>query len=261
MTRPHEHHAVRLPLPDHEVLWGHAAPEMSATDALPRDEAELEAGLLTRLRGLDDVPVPRDAMWAAICAQRASPAVTRPVLLVERRVSRPPRWWPMITAIAATLAVGVAIGRMAATMPTVTAPRDLAATASVAPAADAELRASALRDATVEHLGRTEALLVSAQSASISLGSDRAIATWARDLLTTTRLLLDTEPPPDVRVRRLLEDLERTLALILQAHTSGRARDVQDVRADLTETDLLLRVRSAASDLQPSPIDVRGISE
>jgi hypothetical protein len=204
--------------------------------------------------------VPRDAIWEAISARRE-----RPQLVVHRVHPRPGRrLWPMFAALAATLAVGVAIGRGvnsggAANEATRTAATDAAGDSTTMPSSDA--LPLMLAQLTAEHFDRSEALLVSARQNLDGGAPDESLSAWARDLLSTTRLLLDTDELGDARTRQLLQDLELTLALIVQAQSSGRAVDAAAVRDDLNDGDLLLRVRSASMPTMLSTQDVRGMSE
>jgi len=218
--------------------------------------------------------VPRDAMWAAISARRAiTGRETRPATREENemivhaltpRQSR--RLWPALAALAATLVVGVAIGR------------GLNARSDARSDARADAASIAIMDdrradndtlglpvmlaaLTTQHFASTEALLVTARQGLSGPATEASVATWARDLLLSTRLLLDTEELRDLRTRQLLQDLELTLALIVQAQSSGRAADAQSVRDDLDAGDLLLRVRGAAEPAMNSPNNIRGMSE
>ncbi len=286
----------REPLPPAEELWG--AEGIPAADGIPdtmtdspvdsTDDATLRA--LAAASFTDDVIAPRDAMWLAISARRAREAKARshatvatdlatevpfpPALQVETLTPRATRRiWPQLAALAATLVVGVAIGRTFdprardVFVAPATASNNVGAEASGEPRTDASAALPLmLAQLTAEHLGRTEALLVTAKQ-DLSVGGtaqNAMLADWARDLLSTTRLLLDTNELTEPRTRRLLQDLELTLALILQAQSSGRSADVQAARAELSTGDLLLRVRGAATATMPTMLstdDVRGMSE
>jgi hypothetical protein len=73
--------------------------------------------------------------------------------------------------------------------------------------------------------------------------ADTTIQRWARDLLTDTRLLLDSPAGTDVRRRRLLEDLELLIVQIMQLENS-RTSD-NEMLLDKTQQDqLLTRLRA-----------------
>lgn len=159
------------------------------------------------LRGEYNPPpeVPRDEMWAAIQGG-LEPRIPGVASLDEARrrrwaaLRRPAGW---AAAAAAVLVMGVAIGRM-------TAP-------AVGPVAEIPLGsdASILRVAAVQHLGRSEALLRMVRADAQSGRLDPMVSTWARGLLTETRLLLDSSENQDPAMRELLEDLELVLMQIV----------------------------------------------
>ena len=102
-------------------------------------------------------------------------------------------------------------------------PRVDRATASVpsgtrAPAAAASM---AYRLAFVEHLAGTEAMLTSFRAAAKRGEVDAQITTWARNLLTTTRLLQASAAQEDPTMKRLLDDLELVLVQIAQYTSAG----------------------------------------
>jgi hypothetical protein len=74
---------------------------------------------------------------------------------------------------------------------------------------------------------------------------DPAIGRWARDVLTSTRLLLDSPAAEDPGMHDLLEDLELVLAQIVQR--TGQADSLDDEMIDRTieDSELLPRLRGA----------------
>lgn len=243
---------------------------------MTREEPENTEAIDAQLRTLaaaslpPDQPIPTEAMWAAISARRAPavvPSSRRALEIVASGVSprRIRRFWPELAALAAMLVIGVAIGR-STDFRRSDAPVEANRAGALAVSDAANAASSALplmlAQLTTEHMARSEALLVTAkQDLSGAVSSNTMVSDWARELLSTTRLLLDTEQITDPQTRRLLQDLELTLALILQAQASGRATDVQAVREELSTGDLLLRVRGAGSPSLKTTDDVRGISE
>lgn len=100
--------------------------------------------------------------------------------------------------------------------------------------------------ASQQHLTRAEALVavVSAMPADAAL--DSLTGRWARDVLTNTRLLLDSPAGDDPARRRLLEDLETLLVQLVQR--SGRtAEDRAMIDRTLQKTQILTRLRSGAT--------------
>jgi hypothetical protein len=112
--------------------------------------------------------------------------------------------------------------------------------------------------AIVEHLARSEALLTAARLSARSTAptTDAELAAWARDLLTTTRLLRDARGTTDARLTVLLDDLELALAQLMQYQHSGRARDAAALRETLADRDLLTRLQGASAPPLPSRDDL-----
>jgi hypothetical protein len=170
---------------------------------------------------------PRDELWARIEAARAA----------RRRVVRisPLLRWGM--GIAAVLALGVAIGRWSA------------------PASPERPRVAAAGDrpsplvyqlAAAQYLTRTEALLTGFRSETHAGAPMTQLSAQARDLLCTTRLMLDSPAAKDVRLKSLLEDLELVLAQIAQLPPSGDREDVQLINQGLEQRSVLLRLRTTS---------------
>lgn len=196
-------------------------------------------------------PEPRlDTMWARIEAEHFGGG----------RFGRR-RWRSWIVpwtvggiGIAAVLLIGVAIGRH--TTPassgltganagpsgtTAAAPGDLAASGD-------PLYASA----TTQHLGRTATLLSTLpwQQGDVP---DEAFLTRADELLSTTRLLLDSPAAADPELRTLLGDLELVLAQIARLSTRRSPQEVQLITEALETRDVLPRLHTAVAHL-PTPI-------
>jgi hypothetical protein len=105
--------------------------------------------------------------------------------------------------------------------------------------------AGAYRAATLQHLIQAEVLLTSFRAESRSGAMDDQVALWARDLLSTTRLLLDSPAAADAQLKRLLDDLEVVLAQIAQL-PAQRARGEMDLIDEAVEQqDVIARLRSA----------------
>lgn len=197
-------------------------------------------------------PVPRDMMWARITRERrlhesadaaaTVPSSPRPVSSTSHRVVR------RVTAIAAVLLGGVAIGRYLVPAPSVRSTPTVARADSVLDLGPEGLAALALRSdpahvAMSEHLARTVSLLTTVRDQDPALGPGPDVAGWARDLLGTTRLLLDDPALRDERTRRLLQDLELVLVQIMQARSAAPATQ-RAPGETMRETNLLPRVRA-----------------
>lgn len=110
-----------------------------------------------------------------------------------------------------------------------------------------------------QHLARAEALLTTFAGeearggpTATSVASDSA---WARDLLTTTRLLLDSPAGHDPSRRALLEDLELVLAQIARLPRADTPEERALIDRAIRRGDLLAKLRGATS--APAPATAR----
>ena len=179
---------------------------------------------------------PREEMWAVIRAQLPV-ADDLSARRSARSTDRLRQWtpWAIGLAAAATLAVGFGLGRLTGP-PVVEAPATVAAGERAAPSRTVRLAAA-------EHMGDAEALLTMFRSSLAS--TDRgATVDWARDLLGTTRLLLDSRVADDPEMASLLADLELVLVQIANAGDDGD-RDL--IEEGIRQQQLLPKLRTAAA--------------
>jgi hypothetical protein len=181
--------------------------------------------VIGRLRDEYNVPAdtPRDEMWVAIEAGLEAREEAVVHLEVERRkrsrrLVRPLGW---AAAAAAVLVLGVGIGRMTTQVPVADVAADVASDPTV------------LRMAAVQHLGRSGSLLTLVRADARQGRVDPAVGTWARGLLTQTRLLLDTPDGNDPALRDLLEDLELVLVQVVGVAELAPGDDAR-ARSELT---------------------------
>jgi hypothetical protein len=105
--------------------------------------------------------------------------------------------------------------------------------------------------AAVQTLAQAEALLTSYRRGDDMAGSrdQEAMlqaARWARDVLSSTRLLLDSPASRDPQLRALLSDLELVLAQIVQLSGAPlQAGERELIERAMRDRDLLPRLRSA----------------
>jgi hypothetical protein len=204
--------------------------------------------------------VPRDEMWVAIQAARADapaharrPETRSPLRRVASR-------WPSFrigAALAATLVLGVAIGRFvltddATTQSRVGLGRRDSTAAVITAAGGADGRSGANADslgfglAADRHMTRAEALLVSYGSGGNDRDADQRITLWARELLGDTRLMLDSPAAQDPARKRLLEDLEVVLVQIVQrGPRDANADERAHINNSIERTHVMARLRSA----------------
>jgi hypothetical protein len=99
--------------------------------------------------------------------------------------------------------------------------------------------------AAAQHLTEAEAMLT-AFKGDLSQGRmDAQIASWGKDLLSNTRLLLDSPAARDPARRKLLQDLELVLVQIVQLSPGSSARDRDLINGALTDDQVLTRLRTA----------------
>ena len=153
-----------------------------------------------------------------------------------------PRW--ALAASVAALAVGsFALGRV---WDTPTTP------ARVSTADARELGERMLRSEVEEHLERSQRVFVELvnadDSAPVRLASDRE---RAADLVAAGRLYRrSAEEMGDADTRDLLEDVERVLVEIANGPEVESSNDLSEVRARITDQDLIFRLRVMTAGMQ-----------
>lgn len=169
-----------------------------------------------------------------------------------------PQWLGRAVALAAAVAVGVIIGRgtvgplipsaedgstvegqRVSTMSTASPPASTSRAAGTA-------ASPALQVATREVFQRAEVLLTGFRSDLDGAGVDRRTARWAGEMLTTTRLLLDSRAARDPSTRELLQDLEIVLAQLAALpddSSAGTRTEAEMVSRGIEERDVLSRIR------------------
>jgi len=203
---------------------------------------------------------PRSDMWKAIEAASRTAGDAQAGRIPGVTPLR--RHWRLMSLIAAALLVGVAVDRWSlrrtqeqrvASTPPASAP------ASARP--DSADPNGLYRLAAAQTLTQAEALLV-AYRASDAPGRDpesvKQLGSWGRQVLVSTRLLLDSPAGRDPQLRALLDDLELVLVQIIRH--SGAPLDTTDralIDRALQDRKLLPRIRTAV----PSPIDVAASTE
>ncbi len=191
-----------------------------------------------------------DAMWAGIESEAFDGAIAfdvgRETSHVKRHTSHVKRVWAAQTwiALAATLVLGVAIGRFSARPDTTSvAPRQMASNS------DSLAVPEPYQSTTSRYLGQTAALLAMLPAEVRSGAGDDRFVGRAQDLLLTTRLLLDSPASSDPRIRTLLDDLELVLAQIVRLQTDQNGEELDLIRQALESRDVLPRLRTAVADI------------
>jgi hypothetical protein len=196
------------------------------------DDRDLDRALAELRRSYNTPPerVPVDEMWGRIENARWG----------GRRAVGGARafWW---VGMAATLLIGVGIGR--ATRPPVTS----MASSEGAPPTALRPPSTDYDRPTARYLGQTAALLISLPAEARAGRADQRFVARAAELLTTTRLLLDSPAATDPKVRALLEDVELVLAQIAHLESDRGRVEFELIAQALEQRDLLPRLTSAAA--------------
>ena len=195
------------------------------------NERDIERGL-AELRDTwrtPSAPPPLDRMWETI---------EREAFVVPVRT--PFRWTRTILPLAATLVLGFGIGQIAPRLG-VNAGANPAETAAGPVQAPSE--APPFVGVATDYLERVTALLVTLANESGRGQPAQYSANQARDLLATTRLLMDTPSPVEPRLRSLLEDLELVLAQIARLPARPEPPDVYLIDQALDQREVISRLR------------------
>ena len=182
---------------------------------------------------------PRLEMWSAIQAARRSAGAP------PRRHPSRDRWF-LISAIAAALLVGVAIDRVA--LRSMDGPSAPVATTVPETPVDSNDPSRLYRMAAAQTLTQAEALLPAFRASGApqrTPGGMQQLGIWGRQVLGSTRLLIDSPAGQDPQLRTLLEDLELVLVQIVQLSGGELSpTDRELVEGALDNSDLLPRIRT-----------------
>ncbi len=172
---------------------------------------------------------PRDEMWAAIEARKKARQQPSPYKKIV---------WPL--GIAALIAIGFGLGR--ATEDNKELPPTQVATD---PPTNQGPVSPAMASAALQHLSRAETFLVGFKLEASSRVPDQQLLSGARDLLSTTRLLLDSPDLKDQRMRQLLRELEVVLAQVAQLQADPSREDADLIVHELDQQGVLPRLRTS----------------
>jgi len=190
-------------------------------------------------------PVPDfDAMWEGVEREAFADRglTTDRASLISSRTSR-------IIAIAATLVVGIALGRASMSFGTKAAPAS-APVATVASVSSNAAQSLPYEEETSKYLGQTAALLIALPSEVKAGRADEQFIGRAGELLSRTRLLLDSPAASDPQMHDLLEDLELVLAQVVRLQNDSTSHTELDlIRRALEQRDVIPRLRTAVADI------------
>ncbi len=190
---------------------------------------------------------PYDEMWKNVEAAHFDAEAGRSVARV--RVLRVIPW----LAAAATLLIGIAIGRNTVSKPFADAASPaLASGAPTSSQAAAQPSADAYRDETTRYFEQVTGLLIALPNPTgpdrfASAAGNSRLAGKASDLLVTTRLLLDSPAAQDPKLHGLLEDLELVLAQIARLKGERSKSDLDLIQQAVEQGDVMSRLNSAVS--------------
>ena len=192
-----------------------------------KDQDKFEDFVRTAINELDPLPrVPREEMWSRIESARR---------FRRQPVRTLPAWSRWVAALAAMLVLGIGLGRISVRNQTpVNAP-------VLTQNGAAEVNTGApYRVAALQHLSNAEVLLTSVNSGSV----DQQVIGWARDMLATTRLMLDSPAASDPRIAQLLQDLELLLAQVATTTVDAPDTELELIQHGIQHTDVLPRLRA-----------------
>jgi hypothetical protein len=206
-------------------------------DVVPPADPEFDAWITKVAPGLNAPnAASRLEMWAAIQAARRTAGVTP-----RRHVP-----WRLMSVIAAALLLGVAIDRVVLRK----ADRPSAPVAATLPtASDSSDPSRPYRLVAAQTLTQAEALLTAYRASGVpeqNPAAARQLGSWGRQVLSSTRLLIDSPAGDDPQLRALFNDLELVLVQIIRL--SGAQLDTNDrslIDDALEDRDLLPRIRTA----------------
>jgi hypothetical protein len=189
--------------------------------------------------------IPRREMWEEIQAARTTAQDARAGRLsgvIPLRRST----WRLLSVMAAALLLGVALDRVVLR----TTDRERAPVVVVpSTSSDSSDPSRLYRMAAAQTLTQAEALLTAYRAGSERERDPiaaRQLGSWGREVLGSTRLLIDSPAGDDPQLRALLNDLELVLVQIIQL--SGAQLDAGDrelIDRALHDRDLLPRIRTA----------------
>lgn len=187
-----------------------------------------------------------DAMWAEIDARREEGEGRDGADVVPLHAAGRSSVVPRRLAYAATLVIGVLLGRLSMSMGGAPAEPRVTTVASAA-GIDQSLP---YEEETSRYLGQTAALLIALPSEVKAGRADAQFVGRATELLSRTRLLIDSPAGSDPQMRDLLEDLELVLAQVVRLQNDTTSRTELDlISRALEQRDVIPRLRTAVADI------------
>ena len=191
-----------------------------------------------------------DGMWAEIERESWGVVATTQPARIE------PRWFGTRASgwlAAATLVIGIGLGRASSMVKHDASPakhQEVASVGSVAPVRESDTAFdSPYNVETSQYLGQTAALLIALPAEARSGLADDKFVGRAAELLARTRLLLDSPAANDTHMRELLEDLELVLAQVVRLQGGHDRTELDLINRALEQRDVIPRLRTAVADI------------
>jgi hypothetical protein len=101
----------------------------------------------------------------------------------------------------------------------------------------------------LQHLAGSEAMITAFRTAARRGEMDAQLATWSRELLSTTRMLESSAATQDPTMKRLLEDLDLVIAQIVQyvTHGTNNSEDLDLIEQSITTRGVITKLRGTVS--------------
>jgi hypothetical protein len=107
----------------------------------------------------------------------------------------------------------------------------------------------AYRLVVLQHLAGSEAMITAFRTAARRGDMDAQLARWARELLSTTRMLESSAATQDPTMKRLLEDLDLVIAQIVQyaTHGTNNSEELDLIEQSITSRGVITKLRGTVS--------------
>jgi hypothetical protein len=151
--------------------------------------------------------------------------------------------------MAATLLLGIGIGRATVTLKSASPTSASTVATSTVARSDSIPEPAPYSTETSQYLGQTAALLIALPSEVKAGRANEQFLSRAGELLTRTRLLLDSPAANDPNMRNLLEDLELVLAQVVHLENNQSRTELDLISRALEQRDVIPRLRTAAADI------------
>jgi hypothetical protein len=106
----------------------------------------------------------------------------------------------------------------------------------------------------LQHLAGSEAMITAFRTAAHRGEMDAQLASWSRELLSTTRMLEASAATQDPTMKRLLEDLDLVIAQIVQyvTHGTNNSEELDLIEQSITTRGVITKLRGTVSARTPA---------